>query len=140
MNRTSILTIFLTIILIIAIAATIIIVVFPKPGEPFTELYLLGPGGKAGSYPTNLTVNKTVNVTVGVINHENVRINYTLVTTLSNKTINRQSLTLDNGQKWEQAVSFTPTTRGMGHKLEFDLYKGNDPTVYRSVYLYLNVR
>ena len=140
MNRISILTIFLTIILVIAIAATIIIVVFPRPGEPFTELYLLGPGGKAGSYPTNLTVNKTVNVTVGVVNQENARVNYTLVTTLSNNTINQQSITLDNGQKWEQAISFTPTTRGMGQKLEFDLYKGNDPTVYRSVYLYLNVK
>ncbi|MGZ4901406.1 MAG: DUF1616 domain-containing protein [Halobacteriota archaeon] len=140
MNRTSILTIFLAIILVIAIAATIFIVVFPKPSEPFTELYLLGPEGKASSYPTNVTVNRTANVTVGVVNHENVRVNYTLVTTLNNKTINQQSLTIANGQTWEQAIPFTPTTRGMGQKLEFDLYKGTDPTAYRSVYLYLNVR
>jgi uncharacterized membrane protein len=36
-------------------------------------------------------------------------------------------------------VSFAPTHSGMGQKLEFDLYKGSDPSVYRSVYLYLTV-
>ncbi|MGZ7115494.1 MAG: DUF1616 domain-containing protein, partial [Halobacteriota archaeon] len=80
-NRNTALTWALLAVLIFAIGATIVIVAFPQPGEPFTELYLLGPGGKASSYPTNLTVNQTANVTVGVVNHENTAVNYTLKVT-----------------------------------------------------------
>ncbi|MGZ4851829.1 MAG: DUF1616 domain-containing protein [Halobacteriota archaeon] len=139
-NRNTALTWALLAVLIFAIGATIVIVAFPQPGEPFTELYLLGPGGKASSYPTNLTVNQTANVTVGVVNHENTAVNYTLKVTLANRTINSTSFSLANTQTWENPVSFKPTQRGLGQKLEFDLYKDGDSNVYRSVYLYLTVR
>lgn len=138
-NRTTVLTTILAIILGLAILGTILIVLFPNPGEPFTELYLLGPGGKASNYPTNMTVNQTANVTVGVVNHENEKVTYKLTVTLSNKTINTTSFSLANDEKWENAISFVPTQRGMGQKLEFDLFKGGDPSVYRSVYLLINV-
>ena len=139
MNRITIVTAALAILLAIAIIGTVLIVVFPHPGEPFTELYLLGPKGKASDYPTNLTVNQTANVTVGVVNHENTNADYTLVVTLANKTINATSFSLTNNQTWQNPISFTPTQRGMGQKIEFDLYKAGNPSVYRSVYLYLNV-
>jgi len=138
-NRVTALTAALAIILAIAILGTVVIVVFPQPGEPFTELYLLGPGGKASNYPTNLTVGQTANVTVGVVNHENANADYTLTATLANKTINTTSFSLANSQAWQNPISFTPTQRGMGQKIEFDLYKVGTPNVYRSVYLYLNV-
>ena len=139
MNRTTTLTAVLSILLGLAILGTILIVVFPHPGEPFTELYLLGPEGKASNYPTNLTVGQTGNVTVGVVNQENAKADYTLVVTLANKTINTTSFSLANNQTWQNSVSFTPTQRGMGQKMEFDLYKAGTPNVYRSVYLYLTV-
>ncbi len=139
MNRTTAVSWALLVVLIIAIAATIYIVVSPSPGEPFTELYLLGPGGKAAGYPTNLTINQTANVTVGVVNHENANVKYTLRVSLANQSVNTQSFSLANGQQWTNVTSFTPTQRGLGQKLEFALYKGTDPNVYRSVYLYLNV-
>ncbi len=138
-NRTTALSWVLFGVLIAAIVATVYIVVFPSPGEPFTELYLLGPGGKASGYPTNLTVNQTANVTVGVVNHENTAVNYTLHVTLANRSVSTQPFSLANGQQWTNVTSFTPTQRGLGQKLEFALYKGTDPTVYRSVYLLLNV-
>jgi uncharacterized membrane protein len=139
LNRTTLLTSILLGVLVLAICGTILIVVLPQPGEPFTELYLLGPAGKASDYPTNLTVNQTGNVTVGVVNHENANADYTLVATLANKTINTTSFSLANNQTWQNSISFTPTQRGMGQKMEFDLYKAGDPNVYRSVYLYLTV-
>jgi uncharacterized membrane protein len=138
-NRTTTLTAVLSILLGLAILGTILIVVFPHPGEPFTELYLLGPEGKASNYPTNLTVGQTGNVTVGVVNQENTNADYTLVVTLANKTINTTSFSLANNQTWQNSVLFTPTQRGMGQKMEFDLYKAGTPNVYRSVYLYLTV-
>ncbi len=138
-DRNTALSWILVVVLILAVAATIFIIVFPAPGEPFTELYLLGPDGKASGYPTNLTINQTANVTVGVVNHENAAVNYTLHVSLVNKSINTQSFSLANGQQWTNVTSFTPTHRGLGQKLEFALYKGTAPNVYRSVYLYLNV-
>jgi uncharacterized membrane protein len=138
-NRTKVLTSILAAALVLAVGGTILIVTFPQPSEPFTELYLLGPGGKASGYPTNLTVNQTGNVTVGVVNHENANINYTLVATLANKTIATKTFSLANSQKWQDSISFTPATRGAGQKMQVDLYKGGDANVYRSVYLVVTV-
>ena len=140
MNRTKVLTFILAAALILAVGGTILIAAFPQPAEPFTELYLLGPGGKASGYPTNLTVGQTGNVTVGVVNHENANVDYTLVAKLPNQTIATKTFSLANGQKWEESISFTPTTRGVGQKMVVDLYKGSDANVYRVVYLVLTVK
>jgi uncharacterized membrane protein len=137
-NR-KLLTWVLAAVLVLAVCGTILIIVLPQPSEPFTELYLLGASGKASDYPTNLTVGQTANVTVGIVNHENTNAAYTLVVTLANKTVNTTSFSLANSQAWQNQISFTPTQRGLGQKVEFDLYKVGAPNVYRSVYLYLNV-
>lgn len=139
MNRTTALTVVLAIILVAAIFGVILIVVLPQPSEPFTQLFLLGPGGKASGYPTNLSVGQTGNVTVGVINNENTNANYTLVVTLGNASVASRSFSLANNGQWENSISFAPTHSGIGQNLNFSLYKGSDPNVYRSVYLYLNV-
>ena len=138
-NRTTALTTVLAILLALAIIGTVLIIVFPNPGAPFTELYLLGPDGKASNYPTNLTVGQTGNVTVGVVNHENANANYTMVVSLDNATVTTRSFSLANNEQWENSISFAPTHSGMGQKLGFYLFKGGDPNVYRSVYLYLTV-
>jgi uncharacterized membrane protein len=138
-NRNSIITWILAALLILAVCGTVLIIALPQPGEPFTELYLLGPGGKASGYPTNLTAGQTANVTVGVANHENANVNYTLVVTFTNKTIRTESFSLANNQTLEKSISFQAASAGSGQKLTFDLYKGDDATVYRSVYLLVNV-
>ena len=137
-NR-KLLTWVLAAVLILAVCGTILIIVLPQPSEPFTELYLLGASGTASQYPTNLTVGQTANVTVGVVNHENADVNYTLVATLNNKTITTESFSLANNQQWQNSISFKATTRGSGQKLAFDLYKGDQANVYRSVYLFVTV-
>ncbi len=138
-NRNSLVTWILAVLLILAVGGTVLLIVLPQPGEPFTELYLLGPSGKASGYPTNLTVNQTANVTVGVVNHENANVNYTLVVTLANKTIRTESFSLANNQTLQENIAFKAVSQGSGQKLTFDLHKGNDANVYRSVYLLLNV-
>jgi len=64
----------LTVILVISIASSLIalayVIVVPKQGEEFTEFYILGPGGEAADYPTNLTVGEEASLIVGVANHE----------------------------------------------------------------------
>lgn len=138
-DRNSLITWILAALLILAVCGTVLIIVLPHPGEPFTELYLLGPSRKASGYPTNLTIGQTANLTVGVVNHENANVNYTLVVTLTNKTIRTESFSLANNQTLQESISFTAATRGAGQKLMFDLHKGDDADVYRSVYLLVNV-
>lgn len=138
-NRNLIITWILAAILTLAICATVLIIALPQPTEPFTELYLLGPGGKALGYPTNLTVNQTANVTVGVVNNENADVNYKLKVTLTNTTVTTKSFSLANKEKWQDSISFMSTARGSGQKLTFNLYKEGTNDVYRSVYLIINV-
>ena len=138
MNR-KLLTWILAAVLILAVCGTILIIVLPQPGEPFTELYLLGANGTASDYPTNLTLGQKANVTVGVVNHENAGVNYMLVATLANKTITTESFSLANNQIWQRSISFTASSRGSEQKLEFDLYKTGQANVYRSVYLFITV-
>lgn len=93
------------------------------------------------SYPTgqDLIVNKTETVTVRVVNHENTSANYRLVVTLTNKTIYNTSFRLSYNQGWERSIAFTPIQLGRGQKVDFNLYKDGDPSVYRNVYFYINV-
>ena len=102
--------------------------------EPFTSLALL-------SYPTgqDLIVNQTNSVTVRVVNHENASANYRLVVTLTNKTIYSTSFGASNNKAWQSSIAFTPTQLGMGQKLDFNLHKEGNASVYRNVYLYINV-
>ncbi len=63
----------LSVILVIAILGSIGAVAYtiakPKPGEEFTEFYILGPGGKAAGYPSELKVGQTAQVTAGIVNN-----------------------------------------------------------------------
>lgn len=139
MNFDKTLSTILIILLVIAISATVYIIVNPNPGEKFTEFYILGAGDKAGNYPTNLSVNEKGNVTIGIVNHEHSITTYNLVATLNGTTISNQNYTLLNNETRMINYSFTPTKTG-NQTLQFNLYKvpGNG-TVYRSVFLYLNV-
>jgi len=80
----------LTVILIIAILTSIgtlaYVITHPKPGEAFTEFYILGPGGKAADYPTNLTIGEKGTVILGIVNHEHRNVTYYVQIWLVNLT------------------------------------------------------
>jgi len=139
MNFDKTVSIILIVLLIAAVAATVYIIVKPNPGEKFTEFYILGTGNKAGNYPTNLSVNQTANITVGIVNHEQSPTTYTMITTLNGATITEANYTLVNNETRSINYSFRPTESG-NQTLVFDLYKlPSNGTVYRSVYIYLSV-
>ena len=130
----------LVILLVAAVIATVYIIVNPSPGEKFTELYILGAGDKAGNYPTNLSVNEIGNLTIGLVNHEQSTTTYNLVETLNGVTLSNQNITLSNNETKQINFTFQPTQTGNNQTLEFKLYKlPNTDTVYRSVFLYVNV-
>ncbi|MGD0951589.1 MAG: DUF1616 domain-containing protein [Methanotrichaceae archaeon] len=134
------LTVILIITIIISISALIYVIVTPKQGEKFTEFYILGPGGKAYDYPTNVTVGNKSIVIVGVVNHEYAEVNYTMRLRLNNSTILSQELTLQNNQTWEKPERYALEKPGDNQKLEFLLYKERNFTApYRDLHLWVNV-
>src|SRR3972149_7515071 len=110
-NRTDrILTIVLLISIILALFMVVYVIVTPKQGEKFTEFYLLGPGGKAEGYPTNLTTGKTGSVIVGVVNHEYATVNYTIRVKIKEELLNEQQIQVEHNQTWEKLVDFIPVS------------------------------
>lgn len=89
----------LTVILVMAIITSVgtlaYVVTHPKQGEAFTEFYILGPGGLAEDYPTNLTVGENGTVIIGIVNHEHRNVTYYVQIWLVNLTWdNRTNTTL----------------------------------------------
>ncbi|ASJ06374.1 DUF1616 domain-containing protein [Thermococcus pacificus] len=80
----------LTVILIIAILTSIgtlgYVITHPKPGEKFTEFYILGPDGKADNYPTELKVSQNGTLIIGIVNHEGRNVTYYVQIWLVNLT------------------------------------------------------
>ena len=80
----------LTVILIVAILTSIgtlaYVVTHPKPGEAFTEFYILGPEGIADNYPTDLFAGENGTVIIGIVNHEHRNVTYYVQIWLVNLT------------------------------------------------------
>ena len=142
------LTIILIIAIIIAIISLIFFITIPKIGEQFSELYILGPTGKATDYPYNLSTQENATIIIGIANHENQHINYTIqiwlinqTTTTDNQIIYNQMILIDKisinlshqpinfEQKWQPQWTTNYTihieTPGI-FKIAFLLYKNNN--------------
>ncbi|WP_457751216.1 DUF1616 domain-containing protein [Thermococcus sp.] len=80
----------LTIILILAILTSIgtlsYVITHPKPGEAFTEFYILGPNGKGSDYPTTMTIAQNATIIIGIVNHEHRNVTYYVQIWLVNLT------------------------------------------------------
>jgi uncharacterized membrane protein len=135
------LSVFLALSIIGAVGTLIYFGANPKVGETFTEFYILGPGGKAENYPQQLTLGETANVTVGVINHENIPTNYRVKVLMSGQESDDTGpILLGDGEKWENVMTFTPTMSGDNQKVEFLLYKSDNMTSpANSLHLWVNV-
>ncbi|NQE52834.1 hypothetical protein C5S29_04505 [ANME-1 cluster archaeon GoMg3.2] len=144
-----ILTVVLIISIVLALSVTVYVIVTPKEGEKFTEFYVLGPGGKAEEYPTNLTVGEEGEVIIGVVNHEYAAVAYQLELKLNGGVIDQKSILLTHNETWEGPFTFKPKKAGEDQKLEFLLYKnpfnksvyGEEDEVgtYRSLHLWVDV-
>lgn len=139
-SKTSkILSIIMILSIIFAISTTAYLITKPKLGESFTEFYLLGPGGKASDYPTNLTVGQNASVIIGIVNHEHQTVNYHLLITSDGLILSDQNLTVQDNNKIEIPYNFSLNSTG-NKKIEFLLYKLPDNTnLYRSLHLFVNV-
>lgn len=119
-------TIALAASILVAVSSLAYVVLTPRAREPFTEFYILGPGGNASGYPTNLTPSEPGAVIIGVVNHETVTMNYAVGVDLvgvrivfnstsgKNQTdeLNRTSMSsfnfsLGDGWTWTQPYTFS---------------------------------
>ncbi len=131
--------------LIIAMVGSIIIasgmLIYAKltfEEEKFTALYILGPGGKAEGYQTNLSFGEPATTTVGIENYEHAPVNYTLQVVLDGVVLTEKEIRLDHNEKWEENVTYIPDVMGQKIKLEFLLSKDGGAANYRSVHLWVN--
>ena len=159
------LTVGIVVMLVASVAVLAWAVTTPRVGERFTQLAILGPGGKATDYPRNLSVGQgaTVELSVGSFEHE-IR-SYTVLIILTSELDNStnvgayginwsqthdlspnagiaQNFTLDHLDYYNVTFNFTVTTPGTW-KLQFLLYLEGAPITqdgsYREVHLWLNV-
>lgn len=134
-----ILSVLLVTAIVLAISMTVYVIVMPKEGEKFTEFYILGPGGKAEDYPTNLKVGEEGKVIIGVVNHEYANTSYILEIRLNGEVIDEKRIELMHKETWENPFTFMATRAGEGQKIEFLLFKDEMIDVYRSLHLWLDV-
>jgi uncharacterized membrane protein len=135
----------LSVLLVIAVVAVLsalgYVIAVPKQGQPFTDFYILSPGGNAEDYPHQVVLGEAVAITVGVVNHEGMEMSY-LVDIAGSDIEDSQLITpeLTDGEKWEGVVSLLPRTTGDQQKVEFRLYKAGQAEPYQEpLYIYFNV-
>ena len=134
-----ILTAVLIISIVLALSVTVYVIITPKEGEKFTEFYVLGPGGMAEDYPTNLTVGEEGEVIIGVVNHEYAAVTYQLELKVNGEVIDQKSIVLTHNETWEGPFTFKLKKAGEDQKLEFLLYKVGVEGIYRSLHLWVDV-
>jgi len=112
-----------------------------RVGEPFTEFYVLGPGGKAEGYPRRVFVGQSAEVILGVVNHEARAASYTIQVRAGDDLLRSLGpIELQNEQKWEERATFSPRRPGDRVKVEFSLFLDGGSQPYRSLHLWLEVR
>lgn len=135
-----ILSITLVLSILFAIGSIAYVVTTPKVGEKFTEFYILGPGGMAENYPSELKVGEYGEVILGVVNHEYKEINYRAEVWMAGNLKKRLSpITLEHEEKWEHPLVFKTNRAHKNLKVEFRLYRGDENEPYRKLHLWVDV-
>jgi len=137
----------LSIGLVVAIVAALgclgYVIANPKQGEKFTEFYILGPEGKAENYPQQVTVGEEARVILGIVNHEHQPLSYRVEIEISGvKDKELRTGILAHEEKWEQEIGFAPSEVGLNQKVEFWLYKDEEPQPHleQPLHLYVDVK
>ena len=137
-----ILSISLVVAVLIALGSIGYVIAVPKHEQMFTEFYILSTDGKAEDYPRQVVLGEPVELTIGIVNHEDDVISYMVKIKgagIENSQIDTGELT--DGEEWQEIVSFVPQSSGSGQKVEFWLYRSGEaePYLEEPLYLYIDV-
>ena len=113
----------------------------PKVGERFSELYILGPEGKAEDYPREVILGQTASIGLGIANHEHQATTYRVEIMIDGQKVGALApITLEHEKEWKGEVSFDPAKAGPHQKVEFWLYKNQGEEVYLKTHLWVDVK
>jgi len=103
--------IILSVSIILVLASFVYVVTTPRESEQFTEFCILDSEGKFIDYPINLKTQETKSITIGLANHENKKIDYTIEIWLINQTTSEQEIKINNMwfmNKIQTTLDYTP--------------------------------
>lgn len=131
-------------LILILVLTLAYVVITPTQGENFTEFYILGSEGMAENYNTQMEAGESVDVIVGIANHESTVTNYSLQVYLDNEPLNIpdtfQHISLNPNETWERPLSIVPDDTGNDMKLQYLLYKDDNITdPYGDLHLWITV-
>ena len=133
-------------ILVVAITSAIgylgYIIANPKPGQEFSEFYILNIEGEAKDYPQQIVLGEAVDIIISVVNHEYKPTSYRVNITLDG--IEDREIRIDelaHEEKFQEMVSITPQLVGEEQEVEFWLYKNGElePYFQDPLRLYIDV-
>jgi uncharacterized membrane protein len=111
--------------------------------ESYTSLYILNSNGQAQNYPTEYRLNEPQSVIVGVHNNEQRTVTYELkvllIDSAKSTVLHQETISINNGQTWQQNVTVTPDRIGTNMKLDFQLSTAQEATPYKETYLWITV-
>lgn len=124
----------------IAVGAFVYAAGHPLSKEKVTELYILGPDGRAGNYGQAVKVGEETALTVSVVNREQGTMTYELRMVVDGAQEGDLVSTgaLMPGSRWDKQMYYIPTTPGV-KKVEFLLYLADQREPYRKTHLWVNV-
>lgn len=138
------LNILLSSVLIMMILGALWMLIYTIPmtkTEKFTEFYILGVEENAIDHPRTLKVGDEFKVIVGIANHEGEQIGYEIEVRIDGEKVMKAGpIVLDSEKKWEESITFSVENAGEQQKVELLLYKQGETNLYRSLYLWVDVK
>jgi uncharacterized membrane protein len=110
-----------------------------KNGEKFTQFYVLNLQGKAENYPHDIIHGQSGTVLLDIVNEEGAAATYKIEVLIDGVQVNEiDSIVLNQGQQWEQPVTFTPSQTGDNQEVQFELFTNDSPS-FQELHLWLDV-
>lgn len=134
----------LAIAIVTAMSSLAYALAIPNDGESYTDFYLVTENETTGEltaadYPTEYVRGEAETLTVGIENHEDRAVTYTVVvqlqrvetgdelTVLESHELDRFETRLADGETWTDEHEVTPTIAGEDLRLVYLLYEGEPP-------------
>lgn len=127
-------------VLVVAVVASIAIVVLPKPATQFTEFYILGEQGLAESYPVDVVAGQEATVIFGITNREGRTMRYRVQARQGDQVIGeRGPFDVASNERFERRLPFVALPSKEEAEVVFLLFREDDPQPYRSLRLWVKV-
>lgn len=107
--------------------------------EAFTQFYILGKDGTSDRYPGAVVAGEPIAIRIGLANHEQIKVEYRIERISMEGTEQILNRSLEYEEVWEMDDVFRLQSTG-NQKVYYQLYKGNETTPYRTLFLFITVR